>query len=412
MSQSSNFFVGQPAFKQIVNLVDKNTVYRLAREYGTDRYVKKLCTYKHLLAMLYGILSDCNSLRELTLGSLVNADRLSHLGIDFKICRSTLSDSNAKRGSLVFGALYSEIYRQNRHYLSDSRLAAWRPVKNLFAFDSTTITLFSDVLKGCDKEYEKGSRQGKRKGGIKSHAMIKVSEGVPCLVRLSAAAVADGNYMKELKNLEKGSMVAIDRAYCYHSVFEELSERGIFYTTRLKDIVKYEVDKVFFHEDKAEGILRDERVLLSIPKKACMGKEKHEARRVEYIDQNDKKKYVLLTNNFKLKASTIAKIYKKRWSIETMFKRIKQNFQLKYFYGDNANAVETQVWCVLIACLLMTVFKSMHKIKLSFSSMMFVTRFALMAYIWLSKVLLAPEKTLEKMLEKQNPAQAPPSLFE
>jgi transposase len=140
------------------------------------------------------------------------------------------------------------------------------------------VTLFSDVLKGCDKEYERGRKQGKRKGGIKSHAMLKVSEGVPCLVRLSAAAVADGNYMKEIKNLERGSMVAIDRAYCHHGVFEELSEKGIFYTTRLKDIVKYEVMETFSCKGKPEGILRDERALLSIPKKAKLKNKKHEAR--------------------------------------------------------------------------------------------------------------------------------------
>jgi len=412
MNQDSNFFVGQPAFKQLISPIDKCMVNRIAREHGADRYVKRFYAYEHLLTMLFGILGDSYSLRELVLGGLVKADRLGHLGIGFKLCRSTISDANSRRPSSVFGAIYAELYRRNRHFLSDSRLASLRPVKNLFAFDSTTVTLFSDVLKGCDKAYEKGSRRGKRKGGIKAHALIKVSEGAPCLVRLSAAAVADGNYMRELKNLDKGSMVAIDRAYCYHAVFEELSERGIFYATRLKDIVKYETKELFSCEGGTEGILRDERVLLSIPRKAKLKNKKHEARRVEYIDPGDGKKYVFLTNNFKLKAITIARIYKKRWSIETMFKKIKQNFQLKYFYGDSANAIETQVWCVLIACLLMTLFKAMHKIRgMSFSNMMFIARCVLMEYVWLCKLLAEPERTLMKMLSRQNRAQAPPTLF-
>ena len=120
-----------------------------------------------------------------------------------------------------------------------------------------------------------------------------------------------------------------------------------------------------------------------------------------------------LTNNFKLKAITIARIYKKRWSIETMFKNVKQNFQLKYFYGDSANAIEIQVWCVLIACLLVALFKAMHKIqRMSFSNMMFIVRCVLMEYVWLHMLLAEPERTLMKMLFKQNRANAPPTLFD
>jgi transposase len=120
---------------------------------------------------------------------------------------------------------------------------------------------------------------------------------------------------------------------------------------------------------------------------------------------------VFLTNNFKLKAETIARIYRQRWKIELMFKKLKQNFQLKYFYGDSANAIEIQVWCVLIASLLMTVFKAMNEIeKMSFSNMMFATRCILMEYVLLRMVLTAPEKTLEKIF--YNRANAPPTLFD
>jgi len=95
-----------------------------------------------------------------------------------------------------------------------------------------------------------------------------------------------------------------------------------------------------------------------------------------------------------------------------MFKKLKQNFQLKYFYGDSANAIEIQIWCVLIACLLMAVFRAENKIgKMSFSNMMFIVRRVLMEYVWLRMVLAEPERTLTRMLSKQNRAQAPPTLF-
>jgi hypothetical protein len=380
----------------------------MAKSYGTDRYVKKLDTHKHLLAMLYGILSHCYSLRELTLGAMVKAVPLEHSGIGIKVCRSTLSDANSKRDSSVFGAIYSMLYDNLSRFLSDSRLGGLFPVKNLYAYDSSTITLFSDVMKGCDKEYESGPKQGKRKGGIKVHALMKVSEGVPCLVRLSEAAKSDSKLMGEMKSLAKGSMATFDKGYSDHDVFEEFSELGIFYTTRLKANVRYEVDEVLFHEPGMAGVTKDEHVSLSLSSK----KKRHDARRIEFIDPESGKVFVFLTNNFKLKAATIAAIYKKRWSIELLFKSFKQNFQLKYFYGDSANAVETQVWCTLIAYLLMVLFKVMNKISnRAFSNMMFITRCLLMEYVLLRMVLTEPEKSLMKMLSRRNRNNGPPTLF-
>jgi transposase len=154
--------------------------------------------------------------------------------------------------------------------------------------------------------------------------------------------------------------------------------------------------------------MRDERILISLPGR----EEKHETRRMEYVSPEDGKKFAFITNNFKLKAATIAKIYRKRWKIELMFKKLKQNFQLEYFYGDSVNAIEIQIWCVLIACLLMEVFRAANGVKkMSFSNMMFIVRRVLMEYVLLRAVLVEPEKTLARMLSRQNRAQAPPTLF-
>jgi len=413
MSQDSNFFAGQPAFKQIIDLVDKELVRDLVAKYNSDWYVKSLKTYEHLIVMLYGVMSGCNSLRELVLGLTVKASRLRHLGLDYRPPRSTISDANARRGSDLFGDLYMLLYDKYSRFLSDSRASNRRerrkklPVKKLVAYDSTTITLFMDVLKGCDKAYERGRKAGRRKGGIKVHSLMNVSEGVIRLACLSEAAMSDSKRMRDLLTLEPGSMATFDKGYSNHEVLEEMSRLGIFYTTRLKDNVKYETQSEILHRlDSSGGVASDSRILLSLS-----GKAKHKARRIEYIDSESGRRLVFLTNNFKLKAETIARIYRERWKIELMFKKLKQNFQLKYFYGDSANAVEIQVWCVLIASLLMTAFKAMNEIdKMSFSNMMFATRCVLMEYVWLRMVLAAPEKTLEKIF--YNRANAPPTLFD
>jgi hypothetical protein len=250
MSKDSNFFVGQPAFKQIVDLVDKDIVCDLTRKYNSDYYVKSLNTYNHLILMLYGVFSGCNSLREIVLGLMVNASRLRHLGFHYGPPRSTISDANKRRGSDLFGDLYMLLYDKYSRFLSDSRSRKIRrkkqPVKKLVAYDSTTITLFMDVLKGCDKEYERGIKAGKRKGGIKVHSMMNVSEGVIRLASLSEAAMSDSKRMRDLLTLEPGSMATFDKGYCNHEVLEEMSDLGIFYTTRLKDNVKYETQYDIF----------------------------------------------------------------------------------------------------------------------------------------------------------------------
>ena len=87
MSKGSNLFSGQPSFKQIISLLDKPMTSQISDSFQSDRYVKKLDTYKHLLIMPYGIFSDSYSLRELVLGCLIDANKFCHLGIDFKVNR-------------------------------------------------------------------------------------------------------------------------------------------------------------------------------------------------------------------------------------------------------------------------------------------------------------------------------------
>ncbi|MFI3294047.1 MAG: transposase, partial [Rikenellaceae bacterium] len=65
---------------------------------------------------------------------------------------------------------------------------------------------------------------------------------------------------------------------------------------------------------------------------------KHLSRRIAYWDEANRRVIEYLSNNFKISAQEIIDIYHRRWQIETMFKQLKQNFQLKYFLGDNVNA--------------------------------------------------------------------------
>lgn len=377
----STHFSGTPIIKQILKFIPQEDITRTAKTYNSDRYYKKFKTYDHLVTMLYATLSGVSSLRELSTVLLACEGRISHLNLKHFPKRSTLSDANRKRSSDVFGAIYSKLYKRYAPFLSDSSILK-PPVKNLKIVDSTTISLFSDILKGVGRN----PITGKKKGGIKMHTMINALEDVPCLIRFSSAATHDHTFLKEL-NLEKDSFVVFDKAYNDYFQYLEWTLNDIYFVTRQKDNAVYKSIKEFDLADKtSDAVLKDELILIEKDSKSI------QIRRVAYWDATKEKVYEFITNNVEIAPDQVADIYKHRWQIETMFKRLKQNFPLKYFLGDNQNAIETQIWAALIIQLIMLVIQRKIKRKWAYSNMVSVMRFHLMTYINLLKFLENPNK--------------------
>jgi hypothetical protein len=191
MGKNMNFS-GQPIFNQLLNFIDKNEIKQIAKKHEAERYVKKFTTYHHLVVMLYASIEGYHSIRETILGLLANAHKLSHLGLSYLVRRSTLSEANARRTSRVFEDIYMSVYRRNANFLADSRLKD-ADMKRLYIMDSTTISLFKDILRGVGRN----PLEGKKKGGIKAHTIIKASENIPCLIRYSEAVRHDHTFIKE-----------------------------------------------------------------------------------------------------------------------------------------------------------------------------------------------------------------------
>ena len=385
----STHFSGTPIIKQILKYIPQEDITRTAKIYNSDRYYKKFKTYDHLVTMLYATMSGVSSLRELSTVLLACEGRISHLNLKHFPKRSTLSDANKKRTSEVFGAIYSKLYKRYAPFLSDSSPLK-SPVKNLKIVDSTTISLFSDILKGVGRN----PITGKKKGGIKMHTMINALEDVPCLIRFSSAATHDHTFLKEL-NLEKDSFVVFDKAYNDYLQYLEWTLNDIYFVTRQKDNAVYKSIKEFDLADKtSDAILKDELILIEKDDKSI------QIRRVAYWDATKEKVYEFITNNAEISPDQVADIYKHRWQIETMFKRLKQNFPLKYFLGDNQNAIEIQIWSALIIQLIMLVIQRKIKRKWAYSNMVSVMRFHLMTYIDLFKFLENPNKQWWELTSK------------
>jgi len=393
MSKDKNF-IGQPIFSQLLKFVDKSKIDRIATKHKADRYTKKFTTYKHLVVMLYSVFENVSSLREAVIGILANSYKINHLGLDYMPKRSTLSDANKRRSSKVFEDIYMKIYQDNRQFLSDSSDSEL-DLKRLFMIDSTTISLFKAILKAAGRN----PINGKKKGGIKAHVMINAQENMPRLVRYSAAARHDKNFLEHI-NLSEGSIMVFDKAYNDYSQYARFTSDNITFVTRQKKNAVYQQGEIFEIPNKTDsGVQKDEEIFLSY--KENSEEKKLRVRRITYYDKEREKTLIFITNNFELKAETVALIYKKRWQIETLFKQLKQNFPLKYFLGDNQNAVEIQIWVSMIANLLVTLLKKKVKRKWAFSNLVSLIRMHLMDYINIYKFLEDPEKSWNEVIKER-----------
>ena len=388
MIQSNNFS-GKPIISQVLKFIPRDLVYRTAEVYQTDRYVKTFKSYDHLMTMLYAVLSDCSSLRELSTAMLACEGKLNHLGIDYFPKRSTLSDANRRRTAHFFEDIYYALLKKYQHVLSDS-CRGEAVVKKLFIMDSSTITLFNDILKATSKAVN-----GKKKGGLKIHTLINSNEDVPCLVNLTGAAVSDLDFTDQI-DLPAASWLIFDRGYRDYNFFRRLTKNKIFFITREHTNAVFEIQSFDYTNSNGEPLKKDWHVHLEHKTgKVCL-------RRIVWYDRQLNKTFVFLTNNFQLPAADIAVLYKQRWQIELLFKRLKQNFSIKYFLGDNVNAIKIQVWVCLIAHLILKVIHCLakRKTKWSFSNMAALIKYHLISYIRLFDFLKNPLATFEILSTK------------
>src|SRR2546428_11354972 len=377
-------FSGQPVFAQLTGMIDRSSFASLVKEHDADYYCKRCKSWEHLMCMLYCIMNNCTSLREVTHGIAAYGDKLNHLGINYTPPRSTLSDANAARSETFFGALYKKLYQRYKELLSDSHPEK-ELLKRIFIIDSTTISLFKAIMK-CVGRKPAG---GKSKGGIKVHTMLNAYEQVPQLIHFTDAATHDHTFLSKLK-LEPHQIALFDKAYVDYQQYDKWTQQGVHFVTRLKDNAVYDgLEEMEIPDITPAGYLKDEKIQISY-KDEQQKEQLLFLRRVVYYDDEKKRLLQFLTNIFDMTTEQIGLLYKMRWQIELLFKQLKQNFPLKYFLGDNENAIKIQIWCTLIANLLFTIIKKGIKEKISFSNLVSFTRQHLFSYNKLSDLI---EKT-------------------
>ena len=403
-------FIGQPMYSQVIKLLDKSKILQISQEQGGEHYTKRFTAWIHLVVMLYAIIKRFDSLREITTSLLADTNKLSHLGITFKIGRSTLADANKRRPEIIFENIYRDLYARYRNELiSDSRKRQ-RPkwMDRLQIIDSTTISLFSNLIfKGVGRH----PKTGKKKGGIKVHTVIHANEGLPSDIKFTSATTND-SFMLKPSTLNRGDIMAMDRAYIDYGKFEELTQRGVTYVTKLKKSLKYTIDKDVIYQTP-NGLMEVRLQHVTFSKQIKGGDTiTHNARIVTYVDIRKHKLVSLLTNDMDSDPNEIIDIYRQRWEIELLFKQIKQNFPLKYFYGESGNAIKIQIWVTLIANLLLMVMQKRLTRRWSFSGLATMMRITLMYYVNFYSLFNNPEKDWERMISSIEGSPPMPTLFD
>ena len=384
MDKSTHFF-GTSVFGQLISLIDCSIISKAVNQYSSDRYVKKFKTKDHLISMLFCALAKCTSLREVSGAMLGLSGKTKHFQLDHIPRRSTLSDANKQRSSDVFGHIYNQLLLKYGHLISDSRVKDIIK-KQIEIFDSSTISLFQDILKCVGRK----PQSGRSKGGIKVHTVMNVDEAVPKMVWFTPATTHDHVLLDKLKP-DSNTIYVFDKGYNDYKAFRKFCNHQTGFVTRLKDNAVFEsVEKQFIDEDIHSGVREDEIITINI--KDENGQEKLQLRKIRFYDRLLKREFEFLTNLFEMRPDMIAAIYKLRWQIELLFKQLKQNFPLKYFVGDNENAIKIQIYCALIANLLMTVIQKSLKRSWAFSNLVGFCKIHLFNYIHLISFLENPDK--------------------
>lgn len=374
-------FSGQPTFSQLINLIPKQVVANCIEQTQSDRYYKKFTTWHHLVTMLFTCYGHCHSLREVVSGMRALGGRLQSSSVRYLPTRSTFSDANSNRDSRVFELIYFALKKHWDGFYPDSRKK-----DKVYIIDSTTIKLFQEIFKGAGLS----KSDGRRKGGVKVHMAVHDQQNVPTIMHISQAAYNDVTFTKNI-TLPCGSTVVMDRGYRDHTLYNQWDAQRIRWITLTHPNSYYVIteNRSVNEQQKQLGVSQDAYIRLGHPAKRV---PKVNCRLIKYTAANGKQ-FDFITNDLTSDPSIIADLYKKRWGIELLFKRLKQNMPLHYFLGDNQNAIKIQIWCALIADLLLQIVRRQVKRVWAFSNIVSIIRLHLFNYLNLYAFLENPERS-------------------
>ena len=342
---------GKYVFAQLVEFLPQRVFDGLVLKYLGNKHVRHFTCWNQLLCMIFGQITNRDSLRDLIVAIEAHSRKTYHLGFGSSVTRSNFAKANENRNSKIFEEFaYYLIEIARRKKDNDN----FEIKGKIYAFDSTTIDLCLNVFWWA--------KFRRAKGGIKLHTLYDVVTQIPAFVHITAASVNDMNAMDVIP-YESEAYYIFDRGYVDYARLFRITNHSAYFVIRAKSNLQFA--RMYSNKvDKTTGVKCDQVGKLTgfYVSKQYPGK----LRRVKFYDQESNRDLIFLSNNLDLSAEQIALLYKNRWQVELFFKWIKQHLKIKSFWGTSENAVRIQVYSAIIAYCLVAIIG--HDLKIDRST--------------------------------------------
>ena len=323
---------------QLLQSVPRLEFEKLAQAHDGHRRSDALPRWSQFIALAVGHLGQRHSLRDIEAALASDPKLHYHLGTR-AVSKSALARANESLAADfykdLFGALYARL--QATHVVPGKR---FRFKGKLFSLDGSLIDLSMKVFPWADV--------APKKAAFKLHLGLDHDGLIPAFAEVTKGLTSEMDTVDTF-DFPKGSVLVFDRGYSRYTWHKQLTDKGLFWVTRARKGMRYEVVQP---REVADGgnVISDQIVRLTNKKAREAGVP--DIRRIEYRDPETGKLYVFITNHKGWSAQTVADIYKSRWEVELFFKWIKQNLKIRSVLGHTINAVATQIFVALCIYLL------------------------------------------------------------
>ncbi|ANU63345.1 MULTISPECIES: IS4 family transposase [Bacteroidales] len=346
---------GKFVFSQLLDFLDKDIFLRISNKYNGNRYVKFFTCWNQLAVLMFGQLSNRESLRDLALATQALSRKAFHLGFGKYATKSNLSKANNGRDYHIFEEFAYRVIAEARECRATD---IFKLNGHVYAFDSTTIELCLNAFKWAVY------RKNQRKGGIKVHTLYDIETSIPTFFHITEARVNDMRAMDAIP-YEENSFYIFDRGYNDFKRLYAIESIGAYFVVRGKKNNDFRPMKWKRRFPPGSGILSD--AIGYMDGQLTMGKYPDKIRRVIYWNEESKRKFIFFTNAFSeddrldISPVMVAELYHNRWQIELFFKWLKQHLKIKKFWGTSENAVRIQIYSAITAyCMMAIVQKKMR----------------------------------------------------
>lgn len=338
---------GKFVFAQVIDFFPRYEFDKIVKKYGSDYRYRHLTSYNHLLHLIFGQLSACNSLRDICLCLGAHKTWLYHLGFGQSVNESSLSRAGENRDYRIFeefGYILIGIARPlyAKAPIPDVFLPGWE----VFALDSTTISCSILLLAWAFGKYEKGA--------VKMHTLLDLRGSIPAFIHITHGKWHDSNVL-DIIDIIPLAIYVMDKAYVDYEALYRIHANNAYFVTRAEKNMKYEIIETNYNIDETTGLRGDYTIKLTGYKTKRFYPEAF--RLVKYYDCETDEELDFITNNFDVKALDVANIYRNRWQIETFFKWIKGNLIIKTLWRHSENAVKIHLWVAVITYLLVSIIR-------------------------------------------------------